>query len=115
MDYKSPGLHGIFPTTLRRGGDRVVEFLSNRFEAWHLYPKDYRPISLASLLLKTLECLTDVHIKLILDEGLLAKAQHMHNVMWMVVSFRYLPRHICDVDAIRVNPVLNNWIHILVS
>jgi ribonuclease HI len=86
--FKSPGMDGIFPALLQNGLDSIVEHLSNIFTSclalgyiprkWrevrvtfipkpgrgdYEQAKNHRGISLSSFLLKTLERLTDFHIR----------------------------------------------------
>ena len=86
--YKSPGADGVFPALLQRGADLLVPLLTRAFRssyaltyipaAWRrarvvFIPKagnrppdeakSYRPISLTSFLLKTMERILDEHIK----------------------------------------------------
>jgi len=44
----------------------------------HTNAKDFRPISLSSFLLKTLERLIDTHIRLTIDQSQLSDAQHAY-------------------------------------
>ena len=93
MPYKSLGPDGIFPALLQRGLDALRVPLTKLFRtcialghtpgnwyvsrmvfvpkggrAGHSVPKDYRPISLTSFLLKTLERLVDRRISEVLVE-----------------------------------------------
>lgn len=86
--YKSPGGDGIFPAMLQKGQDSLVTILVNLFRASYTFryippvwrnvnvvfipkgggrpsalPKSYRPISLSSFILKTMEKLVDLHIR----------------------------------------------------
>jgi ribonuclease HI len=86
--FKSPGGDGIFPALLQRGKEILLPHLSKLFkasltlsyipESWskvnvcfipkpgkpsYLNPKAYRPISLMSFVLKTLEKLIEKHIR----------------------------------------------------
>ena len=90
--YKSPGLDGIFPALLQKAREVVIPHLVKIFRAcletgyvpaiWRQVkvvfipkpgrnsysgPRDYRPISLISFLLKTLERLVDRYLR---DEAL---------------------------------------------
>ncbi|KAG7309924.1 hypothetical protein JYU34_004438 [Plutella xylostella] len=98
LPFKSAGLDGIFPALLVWGQQVIVQSLANIFKAClaHNYipkqwrevkatfipksgksdytdPKSYRPISLTSFLLKTLERLCDRHIR---DNNLKQKPLH---------------------------------------
>jgi hypothetical protein len=86
--YKSPGMDGIFPTLLQKAREVVIPHLVRIFRAclpndyvpaiWRQVkavfipkpgrnsssgPRDYRPISLTSFLLKTLERLVDRYLR----------------------------------------------------
>ena len=86
--YKSPGVDGTFPALLQKAQEVVIPHLIRIFRAclsmgyvpaiWRLVkvvfipksgrncysgPRDYRPISLTSFLLKTLERLVDRYLK----------------------------------------------------
>jgi hypothetical protein len=96
--YKSPGMDGIFPALLQKGQEILIPYLIRIFRAclatgyvpsmWcqvkvvfipkpgrnsHCGPKDFRPISLTSFLLKTLERLVDRYLR---DEVLALKPLH---------------------------------------
>jgi hypothetical protein len=96
--YKIPGRDGIFPALLRQGQRIVIPYLVKIFRAclatgyvpaiWrqvkvvfipkpgknsYTGPADFRPISLTSFLLKTLERLVDRYIR---DEALVIKPLH---------------------------------------
>ena len=45
----------------------------------HINPKDFRPISLSSFLLKTLERLIEIHIRGKLNPGKMAVSQHAYS------------------------------------
>ena len=66
---------GYIPTEWRRV--RVV-FLPKAGRSGHSKPGDYRPISLTSFLLKTLERLVDLRLRDSLSDGLLSKSQHAY-------------------------------------
>jgi len=101
--FKSPGPDGFFPAQLQRTLDMSLPWLTAIFHGclalnhiptrWldvkvifipkagkpsHTNPKDFRPISLSSFLLKTLERLIDTHIRLTIDHSLLSDAQHAY-------------------------------------
>jgi hypothetical protein len=86
--YKSPGMDGMFSALLQEGREVLVPYLVKIFRAylttgyvpsaWHKVkvvsipkpgrntysgPKDYRPISLTSFLLKTRERLVDRYLR----------------------------------------------------
>lgn len=86
--YKSPGMDGIFPALLQRGLESIAPGLKEIYKASYALgyiprlwreakvifipkvgnrpleePKSYRPISLTSFLLKTMEKIIDEHIK----------------------------------------------------
>jgi hypothetical protein len=86
--YKSPGVDGIFPALLQRVREVVIPFLVRIFRAclapsyvpamWRQVkvvfkpkpgrnsysgPRDYRPVSLTSFLLKTMERLVDRYLR----------------------------------------------------
>ncbi|CAH1974332.1 unnamed protein product [Acanthoscelides obtectus] len=86
--YKSPGLDGVFPAMLQQGRISVVPYLLNVFRAcvatgftprsWrqakvvfipkpgrdrYTGPKDFRPITLSSFVLKTLERIVDRYLR----------------------------------------------------
>jgi hypothetical protein len=86
--YKSPGVDGIFPALLQRAREVVIPYLVRIFCAclatgyvpaiWRQVkvvfvpkpgkssysgPRDYRPISLTSFLLKTIERLVDIYLR----------------------------------------------------
>jgi hypothetical protein len=98
VPYKSPGVDGIFPALLQEGREVLIPYLIKIFRAclamgyvptiWHQVkvvfipkpgrnsycgPKDFRPISLTSFLLKTLEMLVDRFLR---DEILVFKPLH---------------------------------------
>ena len=101
--FKSPGLDGIFPAQLQQVKDEILEWLCVIFKAsirlnyipqlWrevkvvfipkagkasHTKPKDFRPISLSSFLLKTLERLIDYHLRETIPKESLSSAQHAY-------------------------------------
>lgn len=88
FSFKSPGPDGVFPALLKQGIDLIahhlmsiftsfvamgyvpklwekvrVAFISKPGRTTHIKVKDYRPISLASFLLKTLERLVDFYVR----------------------------------------------------
>jgi hypothetical protein len=96
--YKSPGMDGIFPALLQEGQEILTPYLIRNFRAclatgyvpamWrqvkvvfipkpgrnsYCRPKDFRPISLTSFLLKTLERMVDRYLR---DEVLTLKPLH---------------------------------------
>jgi hypothetical protein len=96
--YKSPGVDGIFPALLQEGWEVLIPYLIKIFRAcqatgyvstaWrqvkvvfipktsrnsYCGPKDLRPISLTSFLLKTLDRLVDRFLR---DEILVSKPLH---------------------------------------
>jgi hypothetical protein len=98
VPYKSPGMDGIFPALPQEGREVLVPFQVRIFHAclatgyvptvWHQVkvvfipqpgrdthggPKDYRPISLMSFLLKTMQTVVD---RLIRDETLISSPVH---------------------------------------
>jgi hypothetical protein len=98
LPYKSPGIDGIFPALLQQGQRIVIPYLVKIFHAclamgyvpaiWHQVkvmfipkpgknsytgPRDFRPISLTSFLLKMLERLVDRYIG---DGALVMKPSH---------------------------------------
>jgi hypothetical protein len=98
VPYKSPGMDGIFPALLQEGREVLIPYLVRIFRtclatgyvptAWcqvkvvfipmpsrYTYdgPKDYRPISLMSFMLKTIERLVDRFIR---DEILTSSPLH---------------------------------------
>ena len=101
--YKSGGKDGIIPAMIQKASGSVVPWLVILFKscllenyipkAWrevrvtfipkagksgHSHPKDYRPISLTSFLLKTLERLIDLKIRGSTGFNRLCKAQHAY-------------------------------------
>ena len=98
VPYKSPGLDGIFPALLQQGQEILIPYLIKIFPtclatgfvpaAWRKVkvvfipkpgksckcgPRDFRPISLTSFLLKTMERLVDRYLG---DEILVHKPLH---------------------------------------
>jgi hypothetical protein len=96
--YKSPGVDGIFPALLQEGQEVLIPHLTRIFRAclamgyvplsWRQVkvvfipkpgkssysgPKDFRPISLTSFLLKTMERLVDRYIR---DEIMVLRPLH---------------------------------------
>ena len=55
-----------------------VVFIPKAGKASHSSPKDFRPISLSSFLLKTLERLIELYLKSIINPNMLSKAQHAY-------------------------------------
>jgi ribonuclease HI len=101
--YKAAGPDGVIPAMLQNALGRVTPWLVDIFKGclrlgfiptiWrrvraifipkagksgHSGPKDYRPISLTSFLLKTLERLVDLRLRDTLSNGLLRKSQHAY-------------------------------------
>lgn len=101
--YKSPGLDGIMPIMLQKLPDLVTPWLVAIFrgcialnyvpQSWrrvkvvfipktakqgHESAKDFRPISLTSFVLKTLERVVDTHIRQTLERAPLSKSQHAY-------------------------------------
>jgi hypothetical protein len=77
----SPGVDGIFPALLLEGRDALVPcqvkvvFIPKPGKANYGGPKDYRPMSLASFLLKTMERLVDRFIR---DELAVSSPLHLN-------------------------------------
>lgn len=86
--FKSPGKDGIFPALLQKGGEALIDYLTNIFKASLTFghipkiwtqvrvvfipkagkkdktnPKSFRPISLTSTMLKIMEKIIDEYIK----------------------------------------------------
>ena len=101
--YKSPGPDGVIPAQLQQIEELVIPWLVSIYKQclrlnyvpklWretrvvfipkagkiaHINPKDFRPISLSSFLLKVLERLIDHQIKSNLDPKLLSVNQHAY-------------------------------------
>lgn len=101
--FKSPGPDGIYPALLQEAGESLNQILVNIFRAclalghvpknWrmskvifipkagkiqHTTPKDFRPISLTSFLLKTFERVIETFVRENLEEVLVAKSQHAY-------------------------------------
>ena len=102
--YKSPGFDGIMPIMLQKGQDVIIPWLVVIYRlclslnyvphSWrrvkvvfipkvgkrgHESARDFRPISLSSFLLKTLERLIDTHIRQKLEgSARLSKSQHAY-------------------------------------
>lgn len=102
--YKAPGVDGIFPALLQKGEEIIVPHLIRIFRAILAFryipnkwkevkvvfipktgkkmgcdPKSYRPISLTSFILKTMEKLIDLHVRQgILKNKPLHKNQHAY-------------------------------------
>ena len=101
--FKSPGPDGIFPAQLNNAGNHAINWLKEIYsgilrlgfipESWlkskvvfipkagkpsHCNPKDFRPISLSSFLLKTLERLLNLHLRSVFPHNLLSKSQHAY-------------------------------------
>ena len=101
--FKSPGPDGIFPALLQNSSTAVMTLIVDIFrgclklrhipygwrevkvifipkagKAGHSKPKDYRPISLSSFLLKTLERLIDLYLRANIDTNLISSAQHAY-------------------------------------
>ena len=101
--YKSPGPDGVFPAMLQQSLEDIMPWLLEIFSAslkfgyipkgWrsvkvvfiqkagkacHSLAKDYRPISLSSFLLKSIERLVDHYIRSSLDPSLLSSSQHAY-------------------------------------
>ena len=101
--FKSPGPNGIIPADLQENIDILLPWLLIIFKAclrlshvpkmWtaykvvfipkggkasHTKAKDFRPISLSSFLLKTLERIIDAHIRSSLGSDTLSTAQHAY-------------------------------------
>ena len=101
--YKSAGLDRIVPAELQNQSKVIIPWLEVIFKgcleivhipkSWtevkvifipkagkssHGYPKDLRPITLSSFLLKTLERLIDVYIRTSINPSMWAKSQHAY-------------------------------------
>ncbi|XP_065359422.1 uncharacterized protein LOC135953441 [Calliphora vicina] len=101
--YKSPGPDGIIPADLQRNEDLIIPWLTRIYsaclawsyipESWtrctvafipkggkasHTRPKDFRPISLSSFLLKTMERLIDLHLRSSINPNRLSMSQHAY-------------------------------------
>jgi len=101
--FKSPDPDGFFPASLQRTIytslpwltaifhgclalnhiqsrwlDVKVIFIPKAGKPSHTNPKDFRLTSLSSFLLKTLERLIDIHIRLTINPSLLSDAQHAY-------------------------------------
>ena len=106
--YKSPGMDGIFPALLQQGQEILIPYLIKIFRtclatgfvpaAWrevkvvfipkpgrsvYCGPRDYRPISLTSFLLKTMERLVDRFLR---DEVLVYKPLHPNQYAYQTVK-----------------------------
>jgi ribonuclease HI len=102
--YKSPGPDGIVPAELQHVSDYIAPWLYKLFTScvnlayipmkWretkvvfipkagkssHTSPKDFRPISLSSFLLKTMERMLDCYLRRTIDPGLLSSSQHAYS------------------------------------
>lgn len=102
--YKSPGPDGIFPAELQHVSDYIAPWLHKLFTCciklayiplkWretrvvfipkagkssHINPKDFRPISLSSFLLKTMERMLDCYLRRTIDPRLLSASQHAYS------------------------------------
>ena len=101
--FKSPGPDGIFPAQLQNSLEYIMPWLDAMFygclsinhiptkwretkvifipkagKASHANPKDFRPISLSSFLLKTLERLLDLYLRQSINPSLLSNSQHAY-------------------------------------
>ena len=101
--FKSPGPDGIIPAQLQRTLPQVLPWLQEIFagclrmnhvptcwkevrvvfipkagKASHVSPSDFRPISLSSFLLKTLERLIDFYMRQTIDPVKISNAQHAY-------------------------------------
>jgi len=95
--FKSPGPDEFFPAQLQRKHltvifhgclalnhiptiwlDVKVIFIPKAGKPSNTNPKDFRPISLSSFLLKNLERLIEIHIRLTINPSLLSDAQHAY-------------------------------------
>lgn len=101
--YKSAGIDGVIPKMLQVSIDSVTTILQRIYKdcftlaympmSWrkvkvvfipklgklgHSVAKDFRPISLTSFLLKTLERLLDIHIRAFFNEKNISKSQHAY-------------------------------------
>ena len=101
--YKSPGPDGIMPVMLQKQQERVVPWLVEIYrscitlgyvpQSWrrarvvfipkagrrgHESAKDFRPISLTSFVLKTLERVLDIHLRTIMERTPFSKSQHAY-------------------------------------
>lgn len=101
--YKSAGPDGITPKMLQTTADIIVPLLTNILsscinlvyipQAWrevkvvfipkagktnHWTPKDYRPISLSSFVLKIMEKILDLHIRSIFNRDIICETQHAY-------------------------------------
>ena len=103
-NFKSPGPDGIYPAMLKKGGDRLIEALKRIFTAclafgyipsqWrrvrvvfipkpgkddYSLAKSFRPISLTSFMLKSLERVVEKHIRVgVLPRSPLSRNQHAY-------------------------------------
>lgn len=102
--YKSPGPDGIIPAEMQQVSDYIAPWLYNLYTAcinwsyiplkWrdtrvvfipkagknsHTVPKDFRPISLSSFLLKTMERMIDSYLRRVIDPRLLSTRQHAYS------------------------------------
>jgi len=101
--YKSPGPDGITPAHIQQKGQIAINWLKKIFHsilavgelptAWqetnvvfipkagkatHTPAKDFRPISLASFLLKSFERMISLHIRATIDPTQISDAQHAY-------------------------------------
>ena len=102
--YKSPGPDMVSPAELQAVAERLTPWLKELYTGiinlsyiptkWretkvvfipkagkpsHIGPKDFRPISLSSFLLKTLERLIDSYLRSSIDKRLLSSRQHAYS------------------------------------
>lgn len=83
-NFITPHLTQIFRNCLSRGyvpnkwKEVRVTFIPKAGKTTHAAPKDFRPISLSSFLLKTLERLLDVYIRSFLNSSNLCDTQHAY-------------------------------------
>jgi hypothetical protein len=113
--YKSPGVNGIFPAMLQKGREVVIPYLVRIFHAclvtgyvpaiWRQVkvvfipkpgrnsysgPRDYRPISLTSFLLKTMEGLVARYLR---DEALALEPLHPNQHTYQAGKLVETPLH----------------------
>jgi ribonuclease HI len=83
-DYIAPWLHKLFTSCVNlayipmKWRDTRVVFIPKAGKSSHTSAKDFRPISLSSFLLKTMERMLDCYLRRTIDPRLLSASQHAY-------------------------------------
>ena len=96
-----------------------VIFISKAGKASHVNPNDFRPISLSSFILKTIERLLDMYIRQAINKSLLSDSQHayykgksteiaLHSIVSKIEKSLYYKEYTLIAFSIRLQSICGN-------